>query len=216
MEVVAPPVVGEEMALSSEDKQRVEKAVAAAETRTGAEFVVVVAHASDQYAAFPLLWSALLALVIGGGAALALPSITGRTIFIVEAIVFIVSGLILYAKPLRFRLVPKAIRTECARRLARLQFASLVHERTRGEVGLLLFVSLAERHVEILADHGIASRVPQPVWQKIVDDFIIDVRAGQTIEGILATIERCTSVLREHFPATAGDRNEIVDHVTEV
>jgi putative membrane protein len=204
------------MALSSEDKQRIEKAVTAAESQTSAEFVVVVAHASEQYAAFPLLWSALVALVVGGGTALALPNVSGRMIFIIEAILFVVSGLVLYTKPLRFRLVPNAIRTECARRVARLQFGSLVHERTRGEAGLLLFVSLAERHVEILVDRGIASRVPQPVWEKIVEDFVIDVRAGQTIEGILATIERCTSVLREHFPTIPGDRNEIVDHVTEI
>lgn len=78
----APPAGGDRVsALSPNERQRVETAVAAAETRTSAEFAVVVARASDHYAAFPLFWSAILALVTGGVVALAIPSMTGATTF---------------------------------------------------------------------------------------------------------------------------------------
>lgn len=203
-------------ALSPAQRNLVEAAVAAAETRTCAEFAAVVAQASDQYAAFPLLWSALLALVGGGTVALALPSTTSIMIFAIQASLFVVAGFVLYIKPLRFGLVPTAIRLEQARRLARLQFAALVQQRTRGSVGLLLFVSLAERHVEILVDRAIADRIPETAWQKVIDDFVAQVRAGRVVEGLIAAVEACTKILEEHFPADPASPNEIPNLVTEL
>jgi putative membrane protein len=203
-------------ALPPEDRQRIETAVAAAETRTSSELAVVVAHASDHYAAFPLLWSAMLAFVAGGGMTFAVPAMSGRTIFAIEAVLFVAAGLVFYTKALRFRLVPAAIGHEHASRLARLEFAGLVHERTQGEVGLLLFVSLAERHVEILPDRGIASRVEQAAWQEIIETFVAKIRTGDVTEGILTAIESCTTVLERHFPPARGKRNEISNRVTEI
>lgn len=202
--------------LSAQDRQRIETAVAAAERRTRAEFAVVVAAASDHYAAFPLLWSAVLALVAGGTVALALPTTSGATVFAIEATLFIALGFVLYLKPLRFHLVPATVRHEHAGRLARLQFTALVHDRTRGDIGVLLFVSLAERHVEILVDRGIADRIPVAAWQKVVDDFIAAVRNGHVADGLVAAVEGCTAVLETHFPAASGQRNEIPDRVMEI
>lgn len=203
-------------ALADTDRQRIEAAVAAAETRTSAEFAVVVAQASDHYAAFPLLWSALLALVAGGAVALVLPRASGGMVFAIEALLFVAGGLIFYTRPLRFRLVPAAIRNEHASRLARLQFAALVHERTPGEVGLLVFVSLAERHVEILVDRGIADRIAETAWQKIIDAFVAEVRGGRVADGLMTAVERCTSILEQAFPAVPRSHNEIPDRVTEI
>lgn len=217
LEAAAPPVAGDGMArLSDKDRQSIEATVAAAETRTSAEFALVVAQASDHYAAFPLLWSALLALVAGGAVALALPSTSGGMTFAIQAILFVGGGLLFYSKPLRFRLVPAAIQHEHASRLARLQFAALVHERTPGEVGLLVFVSLGERHVEILVDRGIAGRIPETAWQRVIDEFVAQVRGGHVAEGLIAAVERCTSILEQHFPATPRSHNEIPDRVTEI
>jgi putative membrane protein len=213
----APPADGDRVStLSLDERQRVEAAVAAAETRTSAEFAVVVARASDPYAAFPLFWSAILALVAGGVVALAVPSLSGAAIFAIQASLFVVTGLILQVQPLRYWLVPHAIRHEHARRLARLQFGALVQDRTQGDVGLLLFLSLAERHVEILVDRALADRIAQPVWQTIIDDLVPEVRAGRVAAGLVAAIQRCTALLEKHFPAAPGSQNEIPDRVTEV
>ncbi|MBY0509378.1 MAG: TPM domain-containing protein [Rhodospirillaceae bacterium] len=203
-------------ALSPEERTRIEAAVAAAETHTSAEFALVVAQASDHYAAFPLLWSAVLALAAGGAIAITLPSTSGAVIFAIQATLFVAACLILHARPLGFRMVPAAVRQEHARRLARLQFASLVQERTHGDVGLLLFVSLAERHVEILVDRGIADRISETAWQKIIDDFVAAVRAGRVTEGLIAAVAGCATVLETYFPAAPGNHNEIPDRVTEI
>jgi len=202
--------------LSAEERNRIEAAVTAAETRTSAEFAVVVARASDDYAPFPLLWAGLLALVTGGVIAIAGPMTSVSLGFAIQAGVFIAAGLLLQLKNLRPRLAPPATQREYAARLAKLQFASLVNERTHGDVGVLLFVSLAERYVEILIDNGIAARIPQTAFQNIIDAFINEVHQGRIAAGFIAAIEACAGILEQHFPARPEEPDEIANKVTEI
>ena len=92
------PVVKPMRKLSAEERNRIEAAVAAAETRTSAEFAVVVAQASDDYAPFPLLWAGLLALLTGGVIAIAAPMMSVGMSFAIQAGVFIAAGLLLQSK----------------------------------------------------------------------------------------------------------------------
>jgi len=202
--------------LSVEERIRIEAAVAAAEKRTCAEFAVVIAQASDEYTLFPLLWAGLLALVTGGAIAIAAPVISLGMSFAIQAGVFIAASLLLHLEFLRPRLAPSSLRREYAARLAQLQFASLVNEQTHGDVGLLLFVSLAERHVEILVDNGISERIPQAAFQNIIDGFIQEVHKGKIAEGFIVAIEGCTLVLERHFPARPDEPDEIPNRVTEI
>ena len=73
-----------------------------------------------------------------------------------------------------------------------------------NEIGLLLFVSEAERHVEILADRGIEERVDQAAWDKIVADFVASVAAGTVAPALTAAIGACATILETHYPATGG------------
>lgn len=217
MAAAAPPGGGESMRdLTPEQRNRIEAAVAAAEKRTCAEFAVVVARASDNYALFPLLWAGLLALLTGGGIAIAAPMMSVSMSFAIQAGIFIAASLLLQLKILQPHLAPSAVQREYASRLARLQFAALVNEQTRGDVGLLLFVSLAERHVEILIDKGIAERIPQAAFQNVIDGFIQEVHQGKIAEGFITAIEGCTLVLQQHFPARPDEPNEIANRVTEI
>ena len=202
--------------LSAEERNRIEAAVAAAETRTSAEFAVVVAQSSDDYALFPLLWAALLALVTSAIITITAPMMSVSLSFAIQAGVFISASLLLQLKYLRPHLAPPATQREYASRMTQLQFASLVNEQTHGDVGLLLFVSLAERHVEILVDNGIAARIPQAAFQNIVDGFIQEVRQGKIADGFIAAIEACTLLLQQHFPARPDEPDEIANRVTEI
>jgi putative membrane protein len=92
--------------LSADERNRIEAAVSAAETRTSAEFAVVVARASDDYALYPLLWAGLLALLTGGVIAIATPAIGVSLSFAAQAGVFIAAGLLFQLKILRPRLAP--------------------------------------------------------------------------------------------------------------
>lgn len=202
--------------LNPDQHRRLEDAVKSAETRTSAEFALVVTRASDGYAVYPLLWTALLSLTVAGIVAFALPAIGAAATVALQAALFVVAGFLFHAPFVRYRLVPDMAKSEQARQFARVQFFELVHNKTRRDVGILLFVSEAERHVEILVDRGISDRISDTVWQNIVDTFIGDVRQGRIAEGLIAAVDACAAVLQEKFPVSLDDRNEISDKVTEI
>jgi putative membrane protein len=66
---------------------------------------------------------------------------------------------------------------------------------------ILLFVSLGERYVEIVADHETHALAPAGAWNKIVDEFLTTVKAGRVADGVLDAIAACGSILTTHHPA---------------
>lgn len=202
--------------LSDRDRSRVEAAIKEAETRTSAEIAVVIARASDRYAAYPLTWAGILALACGGSGVLLFPGLSAGSLFAVEAAVFAAAALFLQWEPLRLRLVPAVVKRRRARDLARLQFAALVDDQTAEENGLLLFVALGERHIEILADRGIARLVPEERWTEIVGGFLERVRDGRLAEGVIEAIRACSAALEGPFPPRRGSINEIPNRPVEL
>jgi len=202
--------------LSEAEQLRVEAAVAEAETRTAAEFAVIVARAADRYAAFSTLAAAVIALVAGGAALIVRPEIDAAVLFAIIAGLFVALGLLLHWGPIAPRLVPASVKTTHAKRLALVQFATHVQGRTHGRVGVLLFVSLAERYVEILVERGIADIVPASAWQAIVDRFVAEVRTGRTEAALVGALSESAALLAPHFPRRPDDTNELPDRVTEI
>jgi putative membrane protein len=200
--------------LNAAEQARIEEAVGQAEQRTSAEFALAVAQAADRYEAYPMLWAALAALITGGAIAVIAPWAGTTSMFAAQAIVFVALGIVLYLAPVRHWLVPASVREEEATKLAQLQFAALVQQRTDAQVGLLMFVSLAEHHIEIIVDKGIAERVPQDAWAEIVDEFAGRVRSGALADGFVGAIERCTVILEREFPPGPTDRNEMPNSPT--
>jgi putative membrane protein len=201
-------------ALSDADKRRVETAITALEARTSAELAVVVARRSHDYAAYPFLWAAAIALFAGGALAVLFPHALPIEVILVQGIAFTIVYLALHFTPLGMALTPRRVKETNARRLAAAEFASAVAQRTRNRAGLLLFVSLAERHVEILVDRGIDDRIARERWPEIVARFRS--AAGPLGDRLVAAIEACVPVLEGAFPPVAGEPNEIPDQVKEM
>jgi uncharacterized membrane protein len=82
---------------------------------------------------------------------------------------------------------------------------------TEENSGILIYVLLADRRVEILADRGIAARVPQAEWDAICRDMEQAFRAGQWRQGALQAVARAGELLAAHFPAAATNPNELPD-----
>ncbi len=82
---------------------------------------------------------------------------------------------------------------------------------TQHNNGLLIYLLLAERDVEIVADRGIATRVPQSHWEAICRDMEKCFRAKQYEQGVITGIESAAKLLRAHFPHEGGKSNEISD-----
>ena len=82
---------------------------------------------------------------------------------------------------------------------------------TRDNSGVLLYLQLAERRVEIVADRGIATRVPHEQWQALCAQFIDEMHAGPAEAAVLACIGRIHAMLEAHFPAAEDNPREFPD-----
>ncbi|RQP27737.1 TPM domain-containing protein [Burkholderia ubonensis] len=66
----------------------------------------------------------------------------------------------------------------------------------------VLYLLLADRDVEIIADRGIHARVDCREWEAICRKMEADFRRGNYQAGVLRGIERVTELLTRHFPAS--------------
>lgn len=202
------------MALTAEQGARIEAAVAAAEKRTSAEFAVVIAPSSDDYAGFPLVWAGAAALLAGGVAALVWPHVPAVDLFLGQGALFLILAIAFTLLPLRVRLAPPFVRAARTGAMADLQFAARVLNRTRDNAGLLLFVSLAEHAAEIRVDRRIAAVVPESAWDAVMGELLRGARAGKLTEAVMASIDRCAQILAPHFPPQPDQENELPDRAT--
>ena len=198
--------------LDEQGHARIREAIAAVERRTDAELVTVLARRSGRYAYVTTLGAAILALAAPAFVRFTPFWIEPARIVEIQWFVFLVLSLAFQIPPLSRLFVPEKILHARAASFARRQFLAQGVHRTEGHTGVLVFVSEYERYVEILADDGIASRVSADRWDAIVERFVLDVRAGRTVDGFVTCIESCGAILVEHAPATSA-KNELPDHL---
>jgi uncharacterized membrane protein len=77
--------------------------------------------------------------------------------------------------------------------------------------GVLIYLLLADRDVEIIADRGINARVGADGWEKICRKMETDFKAGNFERGVIKGIEAVSHELAKHFPKTGSGRNELPD-----
>jgi putative membrane protein len=202
--------------LTTEEKARIAATVRRMERSTSGELVTVIARHSDDYMLVPWTWSALLALMLPGLLQLIDVRAPLVSVYVSQVTLFVTVLLVLHWQPLKMLLVPRAVKHANARRLAREQFYTQKLHLTRERTGVLIFVSLAEHYVEILADEGINDTVPPGAWDEMVANFVTHVKAGNTAQGFLETIEACGGYLASNFPARPDDTNELPNVLIEI
>lgn len=84
---------------------------------------------------------------------------------------------------------------------------------TQANNGVLIYLMLAERAIEIVADRGLAQRVPDATWRAIVDRLSGALRAGHYEEGLAQAVDAVSDLLTQHFPRScdAANPNELPD-----
>ena len=83
---------------------------------------------------------------------------------------------------------------------------------TEANNGVLVYVLLADRKVEIMADRGIHKHVGSERWQAICREVELHYRKGDFLVGSTAAIDKITTELAHYYPAKAGQANEQPDH----
>jgi uncharacterized membrane protein len=82
---------------------------------------------------------------------------------------------------------------------------------TEHNNGVLIYLLLADRDFEIVADRGINAKVGTAGWEKICSEMETDFRAGDFEHGVIRGIEAVSRLMAQHFPAQSDGHNELPD-----
>lgn len=194
-------------------RERLARRVAEAERRTRAEFVTLIARRASRPGPGLALAAALFALALAGllwaaGAVRDFPRL-----YLLQAAIMLLAGLAYLWPPAATALQPRARREAAARALAEASFTRLGLHRTGTRGGVLLFVALAERHVEILADEAAALALPEDTWRRAVEIFTQELRQGDLDGGLAVTLNFLAERLAQALPRLPGDRIELSDRL---
>lgn len=211
---------------------KVTAAVAEAEAQTSGEIVTVLADRSDGYTDVALLWSVAvsftaMALVTAfpafyTGLVDRLLGLWGHAWTAGELLTLVTGiGLAKFLgmwalqlwQPLKFALIPGAVKSARVRDAAIRHFRVGAERRTHGRTGVLLYLSMREHRAEIVADEAIAGKVDAEVWGEAMADMLADIRRGDIAGGLAAGVRDVGKVLAEHFPRGSDDTNELPDRL---
>ena len=191
--------------------ENIAAAVRDIEKATDAEVVIVVRGRSASYRHADYLFGALLAFV---GLLFVLFSPFDFHTYWVPfdvALLFAVGALVSFrSDTLRRFLTTDSFRTKAARAGAAAMFYEAGIANTHAENGLLIYLSLLERKMEVIADRGILKAVPPLKWNHSVFE-LKEVAQKCEPEDLINALRNLGAVLAEHLPATGENPNELAD-----
>lgn len=91
-------------------------------------------------------------------------------------------------------------------------FAQLGIWDTEHNSGVLVYLMLADRAVEVVADRGVHGHVGTQGWEQICRDMQLAFRHGEFEQGVLTGIAQIGEVLQTHFPPDDENKNELSDN----
>ncbi len=208
-------------ALTRQEHEALSERIRAAEKHTTGEIYCVVARMSDSYA-FPAAFMLALGVVL-----VSLPvawwldrswiQLSHLAFLAAQAAALASALLVVWLSPaLRIRFVPRPLRYRRAHANAVKQFLAHNIHLTENRTGILIFVSLAERYAEVVADAGINAHVAQEEWNQIVARVTAAAAAGKLAEGLSDAIDRSAFLLSQPFPSGVRNPNELPDRVVEI
>ena len=207
--------------MTEEEHARITEAIRKAEANTAGEIYCVVARASDSYFFSAALIVTASTMIVSLGVAFALEYWwfgIRLPVFVAAQLLALAAALVLlYAFPfLRMRLAPRRWQYMRAHDNALKQFLARNVHLTAERTGVLVFVSIAERYAEIVADAGINAKVQQETWDGVVKELIEHARKNRLADGFVSAVETVGKLLAAHFPVKSSDVNELEDHLVEI
>lgn len=181
------------------------------EKGTDAEVVIVVRGRSGSYRHADYLFGALLAFV--GLLFVLFSPFDFHTYWVpFDVVLLFVIGTFVSAKSdtIRRLLTTDSFRTKAARAGAAAMFYEAGIANTNAENGLLIYLSLLERKMEVIADRGILKAVPPLKWNHSTFE-LKEVAQNSDPEHLINALRNLGVVLAEHLPATGENPNELAD-----
>jgi putative membrane protein len=213
--------------LTPQDHERIEAAVAAAEAGTSGDIFCVLAGEVSSYREVPIAWGAaialfvpplvlalafreVIALVTGGGWTVAQASavepqlaLTLTAYTVAQVLLFGVTTLVVSIPAVRRRLTPRFLKRHRVKKAAYHHFAAAKAHTRDSDTGIVLFIALVERQVEILADQAIHEKVGEGLWKDAAAAIGAGMKTPDPTSGIVGAIGLCGEALKAHFPSSA-------------
>ena len=187
------------------------------ETQTDAEIVIVVHARSGMYRHADYLWgfilsfATLLFLLFAPFDFTYYFEVTPYWVALDVALMFAVGAFVSSrSNTLRRLLTTKKFRAEAVRQGAAATFYEAGIANTMAEMGVLIYLSLLERRLELIADRGVLKAVPPLAWNERVYELH---RAGRVpqLQTLLKALRDLGALLAEHLPPTGENPNELPD-----
>jgi putative membrane protein len=205
--------------LSENDRARVRAAVDKAEAGLAAEIVPCVFAQSSPYP--ETTWAGAAAAVGLACGALFLTDVVhplwlplSTLILFVPAAAFVGAAFGHWCAPVkRFLIGPQRMEESTTRRAKEVFFDRGI-ARTKTRDGVLIFASLLERRVVVLADEAVRAKVRPEAWRPAVDAMIAAAGEGRVADGLVAAVEKAAEALRA-AGATGKGGGELGDEAVE-
>ena len=186
--------------LSESERARVRAAVEKAESVLAAEIVPCVFAQSSPYP--ETTWAGAAAAVGLACGALFLTDVLhpiwlplSTLILFVPAAAFVGASLGHWCAPVKRFLIGAHRMEESAARRAKEVFFDRGIARTKARDGVLIFASLLERRVVVLADEAVRGKVPPASWQPAIDALTDAARDGRIADGLVSAVEKAGAAL---------------------
>ena len=203
--------------LGNDGAERIESAIADAESHTSGEIVPLLVRRSSTVGHVSLVsFTLLLLCVFLSDLPAHLTELGGPYLAWLGACWLLAGGLALGVSRLdavQRLLTPRIDQMRQVDLRAQIEFYELEMSQTQDRTGILLLVSLMEHRAVVLADHSIAEKLDAKVWQEVVDLMIQGVKRSDLAAGMTQAIQRCGELLSPHFPVASDDINELRDHL---
>jgi len=181
------------------------------EKETDAEIVIAVRGRSGIYSHADYLCGAIVALV--GLVFVLFSPFEFHTYWVpIDVAILFIAGAFVSSRSnfIRRTLTTKDFRSKAARTGAAAMFYEAGIANTSAENGLLIYLSLLERRLEVIADRGILKAVPALKWNNSVFELKRIGRRPQP-ESLVKAVRELGRLLAEHMPATGENPNELPD-----
>jgi putative membrane protein len=181
------------------------------ETATDAELILVVRARSGSYRHADYLFGALLAFA--GLLFLLLSPFDFHPYWVgIDVALLFLLGTFVSSRSntLRRLLTNKKFRAEAVRTSAAAMFYEAGIANTNAEMGVLIYLSILERRLELIADRGVLKGVNALEWNQTLFDLHQSGRKPEP-QTLLAGLESFGALLRNHLPATGENPNELPD-----
>ncbi len=210
--------------MSPADQERVAQAVTQAEALTSGEILCVVTEEVSDYRETALAWAAGIALVVpavifalgaqplsfaealGGWSVAHSPAADTRmglalTLYAAaQAVLFVAVAAIVSIPMVRRPLTPGFLKERRVGRAALQQFAVMSQHLAPGQTGVLIFASVADRRIEIVADAGAHAEIGEAAWDSVIAEAVAEMRAHGPAAGMVRAVQLAGELMARLFP----------------